>query len=312
MTPSDHDFQVGNLANLETITDYLRFTLSTFNSADLFYGHGADNAWDEAAHLILGVLNLPWETDKSLLQSRLTSSEKQVLGRALHARVIDRLPVPYILGEAWFMGMPFEVTPEVLIPRSPIAELLENRLEPWCADEPTRILDLCCGSGCIGIGAAHVFEQAEVVISDISQSVLAIAARNIARYQLDDRIRAVKSDLFQAIDGKFDVILSNPPYVDAHDMCELPTEYRHEPKLALASGEDGLEATREIIADALNYLNPGGLLICEVGNSLEALLQQYPDLLFLCPEFERGGDGVFVLTREQLAEYKDHFTNKLP
>jgi ribosomal protein L3 glutamine methyltransferase len=307
LTLSEQDFTEDSLINLETITDFLRFAYSTFNSAELYYGHGTDNSWDEAVSLILGILYLPWDADKSLLQSRLTAKEKKLIAKAIQARVIGRIPVPYIVGEGWFMGLSFEVNPQVLIPRSPIAELLEIRLQPWLTIEPVRILDLCCGSACIGIAAAVVFAEAEVVVTDISEQALAVAARNIERHHVQDRVQVLQSDLFQQVTGKFDVILSNPPYVDSRDMSELPAEYHHEPRLGLASGEDGLDATRDILANSLKFLNPAGILVCEVGNSLTALLQLFPDVLFDCPEFERGGTGVFVLTYDQLVAHNDLF-----
>lgn len=291
-----------DISEMQTVRDLLRYVWSAFNREDLFYGHGTDNPWDEACHLVLGTLKLPWDVDRSLvLDARVTESEKAEVGRALRQRIVQRMPLPYILGEAWFMGMPFEVNPRVLIPRSPIAELLNNRFEPWIPEgEPLRILDLCCGSGCIGIAAAMVYEDAEVVLSDISEEALAVAARNIERYGLDDRVSVCRSDLFEALQGPFDLILTNPPYVDELDMNSLPPEYRHEPRLALESGDDGLDCTRRILANARRYLTPDGWLVGEVGNSLEALMGSYPELPFILPEFEQGGHGVFVLAAADL------------
>jgi len=294
------DFSAQDLSDLETVTDFLRFAYSLFNSHQLHYGHGTDNSWDEAVNLVLGLLKLPWNADKSLLNSKLTKFEKTGLVSALQRRVVDRVPVPYITGESWFMGMPFEVSPDVLIPRSPLAELLLKRLEPWLGSEPTQILDLCCGSGCIGIGAARVFEAATVTVADISEPALNVARRNIDRHHLQDRIKIIKSDVWENIATKYDLILSNPPYVDAQDMVDLPAEYQHEPALGLAAGSDGLDITRTILAGALSYLLPGGTLVCEVGNSLSALLNHYAQVPFICPELEHGGMGVVLLTYEQL------------
>ena len=307
---SEQHFSRHQLANLETVTDYLRFALSTFNRADLYYGHGTDNSWDEAVNLILGMLHLPWDTDKNLLQARLTAGEKQLLADALRKRVIDRIPVPYLTGESWFMGLPFEVSPDVLIPKSPIAELLEAQLDPWITRMPGRILDLCCGSACIGIAAARVFPEADVVASDISEAALEVASRNVTRHCVEQQVSLIRSDLLAQIEGKFDVILANPPYVDAKDLSELPAEFHHEPRLGLASGEDGLDLTRQILANAIDYLNPGGILVCEVGNSQEVLQAVY-SVEFIWPEFERGGTGVFVLTYEQLREHSGLFKTRV-
>ncbi|WP_020408832.1 50S ribosomal protein L3 N(5)-glutamine methyltransferase [Hahella ganghwensis] len=301
-------FDAKTLAPLVTIQDYLRYAYSRFREAGLFYGHGTDNAWDEAVHLVTGVLYLPWDVSPSLLNAKLTDVEKEQLVTALRRRVVDREPTAYILGEAWFMGLPFKVTPDVLIPRSPLAEMLTDELQPWLGDiYPERMLDLCCGSGCIGIAGAYVFEESEVVLSDISDSAIDIAKENITRHQMGDRVSVIKSDLFDQVEGSFDVILTNPPYVDLPDMQSLPPEFLHEPKLGLESGSDGLDATKRILATAADYLNEGGILICEVGNSIEALFEQFPDVLFICPEFEHGGHGVFVLTKDQLMEHQVEF-----
>ena len=301
-------FDAKTLAPLETVQDYLRYAYSRFREADLFYGHGSDNAWDEAVHLVLGVLHLPWETDAALLVGKLADFEKAKLAEALRLRVEERVPVAYIIGEAWFMGMPFNVTRDVLIPRSPLAELLENDLQPWLEDlAPQRILDLCCGSGCIGIAAGMVFPEAEIIISDISPEALTVAGTNIRRHRVEAQVRAVESDLFDNVKGTFDIILTNPPYVDQPDMDSLPPEFLHEPRLGLESGQDGLEATRQILARAGDFLNKGGFLVCEVGNSIEALFAQFPNVMFVCPEFEFGGHGVFVLSRDQLLEHQTEF-----
>jgi ribosomal protein L3 glutamine methyltransferase len=288
-------------SELKTIRDLIRYAWSLFNRADIYFGHGSDNALDEAVHLVLGTLSLPWDADQRFLDARLTKREKREIAHALHLRVEDRVPLPYILGEAWFMGLAFEVNTEVLIPRSPIAELLQNRLQPWVeAMVPGRILDLCCGSGCIGIAAALVFDEAEVVIADISPAALEVARRNVARYQLEDRVTVVESDLYEHTEGRFDLILTNPPYVDAGDMAGLPAEYHHEPRLGLESGNDGLDCTRRIIAGARRHLTEQGILLGEVGNSLPALLESFPELPFLLPDLENGGDGVFMIGADEL------------
>lgn len=291
-------------SELHTIRDFVRYAWSVFNRAGLVLGHGTDNPWDEAVHLVLGTLHLPPQGDPRILDARVTERERGELARALRLRVNERLPLPYILEEAWFMGLPFHINRDVIIPRSPLAELLDKQFSPWVEGlEPHRILDLCCGSGCIGIAAALVYPDAEVVLSDISPKALKVAERNIARHGLEDRVYAIESDLFNGLIGRFDLILTNPPYVDAEDMASLPPEYRHEPRLALESGFDGLDCTRRILAQATDFLNPGGLLVGEVGNSLPALLDAYPRLPFILPDLEQGGEGVFLLHAEDLRRH---------
>ncbi|RMF15148.1 MAG: 50S ribosomal protein L3 N(5)-glutamine methyltransferase [Gammaproteobacteria bacterium] len=294
---------------LHTLRDYIRYACSEMYRHPVWLGHGTDSVWDEAVHLVLGVLSLPWDIDPAVLDARLTEEEKLRVADALERRIQAREPLPYILGEAWFAGMPFEVNRHVLIPRSPIAELLEHGLYPWLEnveaepDEPLRILDMCCGSGCIGIAAARYFPEAEVTLADISPEALEVARRNVARHSMEDRIEVVQSDLFDQLEGTWHVILTNPPYVDAEDMADLPPEYRHEPELALAAGEDGLDLVRRILKEAPRRLNKGGFLVCEVGNSMAATMNAWPDLLLTWPEFENGGHGVFVVDRDTLADY---------
>ena len=219
----------------------------------------------------------------------------------MQRRIDDRVPLAYLLGEAWFMGLPFHVDERVLVPRSPLGELIQGGLQPWLGNKPVgRILDLCTGSGCIGIAAASVFEDAEVDLADISTDALDVAAVNIDYHEVGDRVSTVRSDVFDGLEGRYDVILSNPPYVDADDIADMPAEYGHEPELGLAAGGDGLDIAHRILARAADYLNPGGLLIVEVGNSWVALQEAYPDIPFTWLEFENGGDGVFLLTAEDL------------
>lgn len=287
--------------DLITVRDYLRYSASRFSAAGLYFGHGTDNVWDEAVLLVMRSVHLPLENNTLFLDARLTRDERQLILERIERRINERLPVAYLLGEAWFMGMPFQVDERVLVPRSPIAELLEARLQPWLADHPAdRILDLCTGSGCIGIAAATVFPEAQVDLSDISDDALAVARANIELHDLTDRVRAVRSDVFGQISGTYDVILSNPPYVDAEDLSDMPEEYHHEPRLGLEAGDDGLAIARRILEQAASHLTPGGLLVVEVGNSWHALDAACPQLPFTWLEFENGGDGVFLLTREQL------------
>ncbi|GGB90322.1 50S ribosomal protein L3 glutamine methyltransferase [Marinobacterium zhoushanense] len=300
--------QASLLDELESLRDFVRFSLSAFHEHGLYFGHGTDNAWDEAVQLVLNAVHLPWNTRPEVLDARLTRSEKRRVLEYLSQRVELRKPLPYITGEAWFMGLAFNVDERVLIPRSPIAELIENGYEPWLRPGPVeRVLDLCTGSGCIGIATALVFPEACVDLVDISEDALAVATGNIKRHQLTDRVQVVHSDLFGALDPAqpYDLIVSNPPYVDAQDLASMPDEYRHEPDLALGSGDDGLDITRQILREAGRYLSDDGLLVVEVGNSEVHLMEQYPDLPLMWIELERGGNGVFCITAQELRQHSD-------
>jgi len=287
---------------LITVEDYLRFAASRFSSSDLFFGHGTDNAWDEALSLVCGYLGLPWDKLEWVLSGRLTTGERKDLASLIELRIRDRVPVPYLIGEAWFAGFRFLIEPGVLIPRSPIAELIDKGFEPWLSGEPARVLDLCTGSGCIGIACGLVFPEARVTLSDIDEAALNLASRNVAMHGVGDRVSVVQSDLFSAIPaGSFDLIVVNPPYVDADDLRSMPAEYRHEPMPALAAGADGLDLVRRILDGALAYLAPDGVLVVEVGNSAGALVEAFPTLPFVWPDFNYGGHGVFILDRSGLA-----------
>lgn len=289
------------LAELLTIRDYIRWGATRFSAAGVFFGHGTDNAWDEASHLVLSTLHLPWDSSPDLLNARLTLEERKHVINLIERRISERIPAPYLTGEAWYAGMPFTVDERVLVPRSPIVELIEQQFQPWLANYPTRILDLCCGSGCIGIVCAAEFMDSEVVVSDISADALEVAQANIERHHLTDQVRAVESDLFANLQGeRFDLIVSNPPYVNEEDLAAMPAEFHAEPEIALGSGRDGLDFTRRLLAEARNHLTEQGLLIVEVGNSWPALEAAFPEVPFTWLEFERGGHGVFALTAEQL------------
>jgi ribosomal protein L3 glutamine methyltransferase len=286
---------------LFTIRDFIRWGVTEFNVAKLYFGHGTDNAWDEAEQLVLHAINLTPPLAEEWLSSRLTRVEREAVVSNLQRRVDERIPAAYITGQAWFAGLPFVVDERVLVPRSPIGELIQKQFEPWLTNEPAQILDLCTGSGCIGIACAYAFPNAEVQLSDISFDALEVAEENIQQHNLDERVFAMQSDLFANFTGqKFDLIVSNPPYVDANDLATMPPEYHAEPEIGLGSGDDGLDFTRRLLREASNYLTEDGVLIVEVGNSWVALEEAYPDVPFTWIEFEHGGHGVFMLRQEDL------------
>lgn len=300
MTPL-HNFD--HTSELQTVRDWLRFAVSAFNAAKLSFGHGSASAYDEAAYLILHTLHLPLDTLAPFLDARLTSDEKNILNALLRQRVEKKLPAAYLTHEAWLGDFHFYVDERVIVPRSFIAELLQERLAPWIADPEkiSRALDLCTGSGCLAILAAYAFPGAEIDAADISPDALEVARRNVADYELASRINTLQSDLFSQLKNKkYDLILSNPPYVAAPAMAALPPEYRHEPQLALGSGTDGLDATRQILAHAAAHLNPGGMLLVEIGHNREALEAAYPQLPFIWLEVSAGDELVFMLRREDL------------
>jgi len=297
---------------LHTLRDYIRWAVSRFQAEQLFFGHGTDNAWDEARQLVLGALHLPWEMADSYLDCRLEDDERAHLQDLLQRRIEQRVPTAYLLGQAWFCGLPFIVDEHVLIPRSPIGELIDRRFEPWLAQAPARVLDLCTGSGCIGIACAYEFLEAEVVLADLSFEALEVASRNIEHHGLEDRVYTVQSDGFDGLPKqRFDLILSNPPYVDAEDIADMPNEFHHEPALALACGEDGLDLVRRILAQAADHLTETGTLIVEVGNSQVHVEALYPEVEFTWLEFARGGHGVFLLAASQCREHQALFRERL-
>lgn len=283
-------------------------TLATrFDEADLFYGHGTDNAWDEAVYLVFCALQIPFAADEQIMSRAITPQEQQKVEALALRRLEERLPVAYLVGEAWFAGLPFTVNEQVLIPRSPIAELIQQEFATLLPRTPERILDLCTGSGCIGIATALTFEDSRVDLADISPQALEVARANVQRHGLESRVRVVESDLFAALQGPYDLILSNPPYVSQQEVDELPPEYRHEPALGLLSEDDGLAIPLRILREAAELLAPEGVLIMEVGYSREALSARLPGVPLLWLEFAHGGDGVLLLTREQLRDVAQHF-----
>jgi ribosomal protein L3 glutamine methyltransferase len=289
---------------LHTLSDFIRWGASQFNKAQVFFGHGTDNAIDEAIVLVLHALHLPRTTPEILWHAHLTYAEKRQVLELLNQRLELRIPAPYLTQEAWFANLRFYVDQRVLIPRSPIAELIEKQFEPWVQhpDQVTRVLDLCTGSGCIAIASAMLaFPNAEIDAVDISCQALEVAQQNIESYGLEEQVYTVYSDLFTNLKGvHYDLIVSNPPYADAQEIQAMPEEYHHEPMLGLEAGEEGLFFVKQILRQAVDYLTPDGVLIVEVGVSQTALIEQYPDVPFTWLEFARGGTGVFLLTAAQL------------
>jgi ribosomal protein L3 glutamine methyltransferase len=274
--------------------------------ARLHYGHGTESARDDAAAMLWHVMRLPLPASAALYRRRVPARAQAALEQLLQRRIRERIPVVYLTQRCWFAGLALYVDARVLIPRSPIAELIERRFQPWIERARVRrILDLGTGSGCIAIACARAFPRARVDASDISEDALAVARINIRRHRLSARVRALRSDHFSGLrKASYDIIVSNPPYVGRRQLAGLPAEYRHEPRLALAAGTDGLDAARIILREAAAHLNPGGILIVEVGDSERALRRAYPRLPFTWLAFERGGGGVFVLGREQLLRGK--------
>ncbi|AEJ01533.1 protein-(glutamine-N5) methyltransferase, ribosomal protein L3-specific [Nitrosomonas sp. Is79A3] len=290
-------------SQLHTIRDLLRFAVSQFNKAGLHFGHGSATAYDEAAYLILKTLYLPLDQLEPFLDARLTDSERKQVLEMIERRVTDRIPVAYLTHEAWLGDFSFYVDERVIIPRSFIAELLQTQLAPWVTepDHVTDALDLCTGSGCLAILMAHAFENAQIDAADISAQALAVAHKNVQDYGLEQRIELIESNLFSALSGKrYDLIISNPPYVNAESMQRLPQEYRHEPEKALASGDDGLDATRKILQQAARHLTDDGILVVEIGHNRAELEQAYPKVPFTWLETSAGDEFVFLLQREQL------------
>ncbi|MFP5381521.1 MAG: 50S ribosomal protein L3 N(5)-glutamine methyltransferase [Gammaproteobacteria bacterium] len=291
--------------SLITVRDWLRFAVSRFNEAELFFGHGSDNAFDEAAYLILHTLHLPLDRLEPFLDASLTHGESEAVQAILERRVRERVPAAYLTHEAWLGGHRFHVDERVIVPRSFIAELLHEQFAPWIDDPDTvtHALDLCTGSGCLAILAALAFPNAGIDAVDLSKDALEVAAKNVADYGLDERIELVESDLFAALGGRtYDLILSNPPYVNAESVAALPPEYQAEPTLALGSGEDGLDATRRILAQAKAHLNPGGVLVVEIGHNRDALEAADPTLPFTWLDTAGGDQFVFMLRREELPD----------
>ena len=290
-------------AELKTIRDFLRYAVSRFKAAGLFFGHGSDNAWDEAVYLTLHTLNLPLDRLEPFLDARLLTQERDALLEIYRRRCEDRLPAAYLTNEACLAGHRFYVDERVIVPRSFIAELLDEQLAPWVGD-PWAIesaLDLCTGSGCLAILAALAFPEARVDAVDLSPEAIAVAQRNVETYDLGERIEIIRSDAFSKLqERRYDLIISNPPYVNADSVAALPPEYLHEPVMALGSGKDGLDFTRIILREARQHLNPEGLLVVEIGHNREELEAAYPDLPFTWLDTAAGNEFVFLLRAADL------------
>lgn len=298
MTPSDEAFH-----SLETLADFVRWGASRFAAAGLHFGHGTDNAVDEALVLVRHALHLDHRAPPELYGARLTPGEKRVVLELFERRIVERLPAPYLTGEAWFAGLPFYVDSRVLVPRSPFAELIEVGFTPWVeAGQVTRVLDLCTGSGCIAIACALAFPEAQVDAVDICPEALEVADRNAVRHGVEEQVELLEGDLWAPLAGRrYEIIVSNPPYVSDEEMAALPPEYGHEPVLGLRSGPEGLDMVARIISGAREHLAPGGVLVVEVGSAAAAVADAWPELPFTWLEFAHGGAGVFLLTAEDLA-----------
>jgi len=292
---------------LETVTDFIRWGGSLFQKRNLFFGHGTDNAFDESKTLVFFCLGLSWQSPEYLFSSRLTHAEKESVTELFRRRIETRQPAAYLMGEAWFAGLKFIINESTLVPRSPIAELIEQEYRPWVEpEEVAYILDMCTGSGCIGIASLQACPNAKVDLVDLSEDALKVAQQNVDKFQLTDVATVIHSDLFNNLQGKkYDLIVSNPPYVDKIEMDALPEEFKKEPRMGLEAGNDGLDLVRVILAEAAEHLTDNGTLIVEVGVSQYFMEQVYPELPFYWFEFEQGGEGVFAIQKSELDVFQE-------
>ncbi len=293
------------LDHLVTLRDYVRYATSRFTEASLFFGHGTAGALDEAAALVLHALHLPYDLPGGYFEANLIPEERVRVLNLIERRITERKPLAYLTNEAPFAGLSFYIDERVLVPRSPIAELIESQFAPWLEAEAVKdILDLCTGSACIAIACAAAFQDAQVDAVDISADALDVARINIERHEVGDRVRAIQSDVYSGLaEKKYDLIVSNPPYVNFSEWRDLPLEYHAEPRLGLESGDDGLDCVRKILKDAGRHLKPDGIIVVEVGSAAEPLEDNFPDVPFFWLDFERGGDGVFQLTADQVNQF---------
>ena len=291
--------------NLGSLRDILAYGEKLFIESNLFFGHGTTNAWDDAVYLSLFALGLPHDSSVSLLDRIPSEEERSRIFSLFDKRLETKIPSAYITKTAWFFDLPFFVDERVIIPRSPIANLIHQSFEPWVTN-PNTILDLCAGSGCIGISCAYVFKSANVVLSDVSKGAIEVGEINIKNHDMAGRIKILESDLFENLtNSKFDLIVSNPPYVDKQDLLSMPPEYHYEPKISLMAGDDGLSFVLRILRDVRDFLTEKGVLIVEVGNSRSALESMFPSIPFFWFEFSEGDAGVFMLTRDDLDAYSE-------
>lgn len=299
------------VTQLHTVKDWLRYAVSRFEHSDIFYGHGTDNSYDEAVWLVMSALHLPLELTDTFLDATITNSEREHLNSLIEKRVTDHTPTAYLLKEAWLQDFKFYVDERVLIPRSFIAELLQEGLSPWIehAELVQNAADICTGSGCLGILLANAYPDAQIDVVDISPDAIDVCNINIENYGLMHQVHAVESDMLSALnhdDGTpktYDLIISNPPYVDAPSMAALPNEYQREPQLALGSGEAGLDHTHTLLKQAGKHLTEHGILVVEIGHNRDALHDAYPDIPFTWLDTSSGDQFVFLLTKEQLSQY---------
>jgi ribosomal protein L3 glutamine methyltransferase len=297
------------IAATNTPRALIQWGAERFDKAGLVFAHGTDNALDEAACLVLHTLQIGYDQPDAVLDKQISEADRLRVVQLLEQRVSSRKPAAYLLGEAWFAGMPFYVDERVLVPRSPIAELIGAQFMPWVNPEQvSRVLDMCAGSGCIGIGCAQAFPDATVDLTDLSRDALDVAQENINRHQLNDRVKVVQSDIFSALHGQvYDLIVANPPYVPAEEMQQLAAEFGHEPSMGLQAGSDGLDIIVQILKQAAGHLADNGILVAEVGHTQALLLARYPQVPFMWFDFEYGGSGVFMLDKTQLDYYQPLF-----
>lgn len=295
---------------MSTVQDAVRYLVSVFAAYRVYSGHGSENYWDEALEIVQAVMRLTPPCDDSTLSSRLTRQERSLIARIACLRTLERIPTPYLTHRAFFCDHEFYVDSRVIVPRSPIAEMIESGFSPYLDREPQRVLDMCTGSGCIAVSVALQFGgEAEVDAVDIDQDALDVCAINIGAYDLEDIVTPIRSDLFDALPrgDKYDLIIANPPYVDREDLDSMPPEFEKEPDIALGSGIDGLDCAKRILAAAPDFLDEDGILVMEVGNSEQNLVDAFPQVPFHFVDLSKGGRGVFVLSREQLGAYREVF-----
>ena len=301
------------IQTLATVRDYIRWGASRFAEAKLFHGHDTVTALDDAAALVLHSLHLPYNLSESYFSAQLTVDERHKIVDLINHRINTRVPSAYLMHEAIFAGLPFYVDERVLVPRSPIAELIREQFSPWVEpDQIHHVLDLCTGSACIAIACAYAFPDAQVDAVDLSEEALEVAKINVAKHEVEDQLTLHHSDLFNALPAqKYDLIVSNPPYVAIAEWEQLPAEFHAEPEMGFTGGESGLDLVIKILVDSAEYISEQGILIVEVGSSAETLQKQFPEVPFYWLNFEHGGDGVFLLTAEQVFQFNTHFKKAL-